>query len=158
MTVEPHVLSVIDGQSADECPDPFDSPLTAETDPLLADLWDDPRDAVTINFNRGETVLVEFVLSDESGGKQRPALIWSSSQFLAARRDVVVADVTSNTTRRLLGDHRVGDWRSAGLVYPSTVTAIIRTIGRTMIRRRLGTLTAFDLAAFEALLRRALGL
>ena len=45
MTAEPHVLSVIDGPSADECPDPFDSPLTAETDPLLADLWDNPRDA-----------------------------------------------------------------------------------------------------------------
>ena len=45
MTVEPHVLSLIDGQSADECPDPFDSPFTPETDPLLADLWDDPRDA-----------------------------------------------------------------------------------------------------------------
>ena len=111
-----------------------------------------------IAFERGDIVLVEFVFSDESGNKRRPALVVSARAYHRARQEVIVAAVTSNVTRRLFGDHVIAEWRSAGLLFPSTVTGIIRTIKQTMIHRRLGALAVHDLEAFERVLRRSLRL
>lgn len=83
--------------------------------------------------NRGDIVLVGFVFSEESGTKLRPALVISSQHYHRARQEVVVAAITSNVTRRLLGDHLIADWKGAGLLFPSLVTGIFRTIKRTMI-------------------------
>ena len=112
----------------------------------------------TTAFRRGDVVLVEFVFTDESGAKLRPALIISSVAYQRARQEAVIAAVTGNVTRRLFGDHVLGDWQAAGLLFPSTVTGIIRTIKQSMIRRTLGSLAAADLVAFDRGLRRTLGL
>jgi mRNA interferase MazF len=72
----------------------------------------------TTTFERGDVVLVGFIFSDESGAKRRPALIVSSSQYQVGRREVIVAAITSNTRRRLFGDHAVREWRRAGLLFP----------------------------------------
>ncbi len=66
-----------------------------------------------------------------------------------------MAAITSNVARRL-GDHLVSNWKSAGLLFPSVVTGIIRTVERAMIRRRLGALTAGDLGSVERGLRESL--
>ena len=108
--------------------------------------------------SRGDVVLVEFVFSDESGAKLRPALVVSSSLYNLARQEVIIAAITSNVTRQLVGDHVIVDWEHAGLLYPSSATGIIRTIKRSMLRRRLGVLTAHDVNAFDQVLRRSLGL
>ena len=109
-------------------------------------------------FNRGDVVLVRFVFSDESGAKLRPAVVVSSRAYNKARQEVIVAAVTSNVDRRLFGDRLVVDWRAAGLLFPSLVTGILRTIRRAMIERRLGALPAKDLAAVDQELRRSLAL
>jgi len=110
------------------------------------------------SYGRGDIVLVEFAFSDESATKLRPALVISTALYHRAREEVIVAAITSNTRRRLVGDHIVADWQHAGLLFPSTVTGIIRTIKRSMIRRRLGSLVMEDLDAFDRVLRRSLGL
>jgi mRNA interferase MazF len=110
------------------------------------------------SYGRGDIVLVEFAFSDESATKLRPALGISTALYHRAREEVIVAASTSNTRRRLVGDHIVADWQHAGLLFPSTVTGIIRTIKRSMIRRRLGSLAMEDLDAFDRVLRRSLGL
>jgi len=107
---------------------------------------------------RGDVVLVEFVFSDESGAKLRPALIVSSDAYHRARQEVVIAAITSNVTRRFFGDHPIADWQRTGLLFPSTVTGIVRTIRRSMIRRSLGSVTQRDLDAFGGALRSSLGL
>jgi mRNA interferase MazF len=109
-------------------------------------------------FRRGDVVLVRFVFSDESGAKLRPAVVVSSRAYHSTRQEVVVAAVTSNVERRLLGDHLLADWRAAGLLYPSRATGILRTIRRAMIERRLGSLSGRDLAAVGRELRRSLAL
>jgi len=103
-------------------------------------------------------VLVGFVFADESGSKNRPALIVSSPAYNRRRTEVVVAAITSNTERRLFADHPVREWKSAGLLFPSLVTGIIRTIKRKMIERRLGALARADLDAVDRELRRTLAL
>lgn len=107
---------------------------------------------------RGDVVLVTFVFSDESGEKLRPALVLSSKGWQSARGEVLVAAITSQTERRLFGDHLVVDWRAAGLLSPSLVTGILRTVKKSMIKRRLGSLVKADLDAVVRELRRSLDL
>jgi len=109
-------------------------------------------------YSRGDIVLVGFMFSDESGKKLRPAVIISSSAYHRARQEVVVAAITSNVRRRLFGDHLIADWKGAGLLFPSVVTGIFRTIKRMMIDRKLGSMPKPDLAAIDRELRRSLGL
>jgi mRNA interferase MazF len=111
-----------------------------------------------IACNRGDIVLVGFVFAEETGSKVRPALVISSRAYHRARQEVIVAAITSNVRRRLFGEHLLGDWKAAGLLFPSLVTAIVRTVKRTMIDRKLGSLTKADLQAVDGELRRALGL
>jgi len=109
--------------------------------------------------NRGDVVLVAFVFSDDSGRKLRPAVVISAAARHGVRREAVVAAITSNVGRRLLGDHlMISEWRGAGLLFPSAVTGIIRTINHTMIERKLGSLGTADMEAVERELRRSLGL
>jgi mRNA-degrading endonuclease toxin of MazEF toxin-antitoxin module len=109
-------------------------------------------------YSRGDVVLVGFVFSDESGKKFRPALVLSSPAYHRGRQEVIVAAITSNIGRRLFGDHLIADWKGAGLLFPSSVTAILRTIKRTMIDRKLGAMPKTDMEAVHRELRRSLGL
>lgn len=105
---------------------------------------------------RGDIVLVGFIFSDESARKLRPAMVLSSPGYTRARREVMVAAISSNVRRRLFGDHVIEDWKSAGLLFPSLVTGILRTITQGMIERRLGVMSAPDMAAVDRELRRSL--
>lgn len=109
-------------------------------------------------YSRGDVVLVGFVFSDESGRKLRPAVVISAPAYQRAREEVIVAAITGNIRRRLFGDHQIAEWRGAGLLFPSVVTGILRTIKRTMIDRKLGSLRKPDQLAVDQGLRRSLGL
>jgi mRNA interferase MazF len=110
-------------------------------------------------YSRGDVVLVGFVFSDESGKKLRPAVVVSSPAYHRARQEVIVAAITSNVRRRrLFSDHPIADWKGAGLLFPSLVTGILRTIKLTMIDRQLGSMPKPDLEAIDRGLRRSLGL
>jgi len=109
-------------------------------------------------YNRGDVVLVGFIFSEESGKKLRPAVVISSPAYHRARQEVVVAAITSNVRRRLFGDHLIADRKGAGLLFPSLVTGIFRTIKRTMIDRKLGSMPNPDMEAVDRELHRSLGL
>ncbi len=108
-------------------------------------------------YNRGDVVLVSFVFSDEPGKKFRPAVVISSSAYNRARQEVVVAAITSNIRRRHFGDHLIANWKGAGLLFPSLATGILRTVKRTMIDRKLGTMPKPDMESIDRELRRSLG-
>jgi len=109
-------------------------------------------------YSRGDVVLVNFVFSDETGERRRPAVIVSSDTYQQSRQETIIAAITSRTDRILVGDHLIGDWRGAGLLFPSVATGIIRTIKQGMIAKRLGTMARTDMQAIEGNLRDALGL
>jgi mRNA-degrading endonuclease toxin of MazEF toxin-antitoxin module len=67
-------------------------------------------------------------------------LVISSSTYNRERKEVVVAAITSNVRRRLLGDHLIVDWKGAGLLFPLVATAILRTVTRGMMDRKLGAM------------------
>jgi mRNA interferase MazF len=109
-------------------------------------------------YSRGDVVLVSFVFSDETGEKRRPAVVISSKAYLTSRNEAIIAAITSNTDRILVGDHRIEDWQAAGLLFPSVVTGIIRTVKQGMITGKLGIMLASDMQAIESNLRIAFDL
>ena len=74
------------------------------------------------------------------------------------RQDIVVAAITSNVRRRLFGDHVIKDWKGAGRLFPTLATGIVRTVKRTMVERKLGSMPRPDMDAIDRTLRRSLGL
>jgi len=112
----------------------------------------------TYKIRRGDIVLVKFVFADEQGVKQRPGLIVSAARYHRSRREAILAAITSQVGRSLVGDYRLAQWKEAGLPLPSTVTGIIRTIKQDMIIRKLGALSATELAIVDSQLRVSLAL
>jgi len=110
------------------------------------------------NASRGDIVIVKFVFADEKGVKQRPALIVSSERYHQSRREAVLLAITSNVGRVLAGDYKVKAWRESGLMFPSIVTGIVRTIKQEMIVDKLGELPAAELRAVDKQLRETLAL
>ena len=107
---------------------------------------------------RGDVVLVRFVFADQKGAKRRPGLIISADRYHRGRREAILAAITSNVGRLLVGDYAITDWREAGLLSPSVVTGIVRTIKQDMIADKLGALPAAELTAVEGKLREILAL
>lgn len=109
-------------------------------------------------YRRGDVVLVPIDFTDRSGSKVRPAVVVSAEEYNRGP-DVLIASITSN--REPLphpGDHRLKEWKAAGLLKPSLAQTKLATVEAFMIRRKLGALAAEDLAVFEDGLREALGL
>jgi hypothetical protein len=69
-----------------------------------------------------------------------------------------VAAVTSNVDRVLFGDHLLAGWKEAGLLFPSLVTGILRTIKAQMIHRRLGSIPPREMTSIDLNLHKILAL
>jgi mRNA interferase MazF len=109
-------------------------------------------------YKRGDIVLVNFLFSDESRLKHRPAVVISSPIYHRSRQEIIVAAVTSNIDRMLFGDYLLAGWKEAGLLFPSLVTGIIRTIKSEMIHRRLGSIPPREMTYLDLNLHEILGL
>ena len=108
-------------------------------------------------YKHGDIVLVDFGFSEGVGSKKRPALAISSDEYHRGRQEVIVAAITGNTKRALFGDTKIDKWKEAGLIYPSLVTGIIRTIKGAMIIRKLGILLPQDFQRVQKNLGKAMG-
>ena len=109
-------------------------------------------------YSRGDVVLASFVFADETGAKQRPAVIISSDAYHQQRQEAIISAITSRINRILVGDHPINHWREAGLLFPSVATGIIRTIKQPMIVRKLGKMPEGDLKEIDEQLSTALGI
>ena len=108
-------------------------------------------------IKRGDVVLVEVVFSDGTETKKRPALVISSGDYHRSRQEVIIAAITSNVTRILMGDTLIDKWEEAGLLYPSLVAGIIQTIKKNMINRKLGALSKDDFQSVQENLKKSMG-
>ena len=113
---------------------------------------------LTIEYKRGDIVLVNFVFAEETGSKRHPVLILSSNRYMEERQDVIVSAITSNTRRLLVSDHLMFDWEAADLLFPSVTTRIIRMIKQSMIERKMGEVSLVDLDEIESNLTQILEL
>jgi mRNA interferase MazF len=111
-----------------------------------------------IECSRGDVVLVNFIFSDESGVKRRPAVVISSNEYNRSRNEAIVAAITSQINRLLIGDYLIADWGKAGLLFPSVATGIIRTVKHTMIDRKIGAMPVTEMEIINSKLRVVLNL
>lgn len=109
------------------------------------------------NYKCGDIVIVNFGFSEETGFKKRPALIISTKQYHKNRQEVIVMAITSNIKRVLFGDTKLFQWKESALLFPSVVTAIVRTIKANMIYRRIGSLSKKDFQRVEKNLTQSIG-
>lgn len=105
-----------------------------------------------------DIVLVNFVFAEETGSKRRPVLLLSPDEYMEGRQEAVVSAITSNTRRILTGDYLMVGWEDSGLIFPSVVTGILRTIKQSMIERKMGEISPRDLAEIESNLTKILEL
>jgi mRNA interferase MazF len=101
---------------------------------------------------------VGFLFSDEFGLKQRPAVVLSSQAYHRNRQEIVVATATSHVDRVLFGDHLLAGWKAAGLLFPSLMTEILRTIKSQMIHRKLGSIPLREMTSIDLNLHKILAL
>jgi hypothetical protein len=93
-----------------------------------------------------------------SSTTEHSGLVISTDKYQQGRREVVLAAITSNVGRLLVGDYKIKAWRESGLLHPSIVTGIVRTITRDLIAGTMGTLPASELRSVEDKLREILAL
>lgn len=110
------------------------------------------------NYDFGDVILVKFIFSEGSDAKFRPALVLSTKNHHNSWRELIMAAITSNVERQLVGNTKLNDWKSAGLLHASLVTGIIRTIKEDMVDRKLGALSRRDLQTVERNLKRIFGI
>jgi mRNA interferase MazF len=107
-------------------------------------------------YHKGDLVLVQFPFSSAAGHKDRPAVVISSDLYHDQWDELLVVALTSRTPKLARPtDYLLLDWISAGLLQPSWFRSHLATVDRRIIIRKLGVLSARDLAAVENCLRLA---
>ncbi len=112
----------------------------------------------TIPCNTGDVILVPFKFADSDELKPRPAIIVSVEEFHNSRQDAVMLALTGRRGRNYFGDCEIQDWREARLAKPSTAKGVFRTIDRSLVYRRLGSLTVRDFRRVKDSIRAILGI
>ena len=96
-------------------------------------------------FEFGSIVLITFPFTDQTGSKQRPAVVISSKAYQHAKPDVILMEVTSwIQAKPSLGEVMIEEWKTAGLLKPSIIKPVIFTAEKRLIRKVLGQLEEND--------------
>jgi len=99
----------------------------------------------------GEVVVTNFVYSDLSGAKVRPALVVSKPEFVVATGLVVVAAISGQPVKNAF-EYRLSDWEEAGLNLPSKVcVGKLFTVNSGLVKK-IGKLNENDFAEVKKLL------
>jgi mRNA interferase MazF len=110
------------------------------------------------DYSFGDVLLVPFPFTNQTTGKQRPAVVVSSTEYNFNRPDIVLMAVTSQIRLPVpYGDTAVIHWEKGGLIKPSVMKPIFTTIEKGLIIRKLGTLAKADKQALHETLRKSLG-
>ncbi|HEX8846113.1 MAG TPA: type II toxin-antitoxin system PemK/MazF family toxin [Pyrinomonadaceae bacterium] len=103
----------------------------------------------------GAVVIVDF--PGAMGIKRRPVVIVSTPAYHAARPDVILAVITTQTTGATgPTDYLLQDWSAAGLRHPSAFRSYLATLPATNVIAELGQLSDRDWQEVQARLRVAL--
>lgn len=109
-------------------------------------------------YSFGEVLLVSFPFTDQSGKKQRPAVVVSSDRYQRERPDLILMPITSqNPGSTRFGDVPMSDSHAAGLLMPGVIKPILFTIEATLIRKPLGQLSDNDQRALRHCIAQLIG-
>jgi mRNA interferase MazF len=118
-----------------------------------------------MNVQRGDVVMVDWLYSDRSGSKRRPALVLQADAYNNALDDTILAMITSSARRRVGAatqldiDVSTSDGRLAGLSFNSVVQCEnLVTVDKQFILRVRGEFSAALMRQIDDCLKAALGL
>ncbi|MCL4322667.1 MAG: type II toxin-antitoxin system PemK/MazF family toxin [Deltaproteobacteria bacterium] len=110
-------------------------------------------------YKKGDIVLVPFPFSDQTFIKKRPAVIISSDVYNSHSLDIIIMAVTSNLKNSIMTNEcEIKDYSSAGLLKPSIIKSAISTIDKSLVLKRLGSLSSEDSDSLNKILRELLAL
>ena len=112
----------------------------------------------TRRVRRGDVVILDTPFPDDTGSKRRPGVIVSTEEFHRGRREVLIASLTGNVARRLVGKYILLDWALAGLDRSSATSGQMETAARSRISRRIGSVSGRDMAGITESLKEIFGL
>lgn len=112
----------------------------------------------TRRVRQGDVVLLDTPFPDDTGSKMRPGVIVSTEGYHRGRRDVLIASLTGNISRRLAGKYVLLDWALAGLDRSSAISGQMETVARSRLGRRIGSVSNRDMAGIVEALKEIFGM
>lgn len=110
-------------------------------------------------YEKGDVILVPFPFSNQSTIKKRPAIVISSNTYNKISADVVIMAITSQTEKTIgIGECLIKDWKNSGLLKSSAVKPAISTIEKTLILKKMGSLSPGDFLSMQNALKEILDL
>jgi mRNA interferase MazF len=111
-----------------------------------------------VPYQFGDVILVPFPFSNQTAGKQRPAVVISSVAYHANRPDLLIMAITSQAhTAQDFATVTLVDWSAANLLKPSYAKPVLTTLEQALVIRRMGSLTAFDQHALRNMIAQLIG-
>jgi mRNA interferase MazF len=118
-----------------------------------------------MNVQRGDVVMVDWLFSDRSGSKRRPALVVQANAYNIVLDDTILALITSSSRRRVGAatqleiDIASPDGIQTGLAINSVVQCEnLLTVDRGFILRVRGRFSTALMQQIDACLKAALGM
>lgn len=109
-------------------------------------------------YKKGDIILVPFPFSNQTFSKKRPVVVISSDFYNSRYLDIIIMAVTSNTQNPLrIRECLIGDYASAGLLKSSVIKSAISSIDKSLILKKLGTLSSEDLDLLDKTLKEFFG-
>ena len=110
-------------------------------------------------YEKGDVILVPFPFSNQSAIKKRPAIVISSNAYNRISADIVIMAITSQIEKTIrVGECLIKDWQNAGLLKSSAINPAISTIEKTLILKKMGSLSHGDFISMENALKEILDL
>jgi len=97
------------------------------------------------NILKYDVVIVKFPFASSLKYKARPAVVVSSDDYNASRRDtLLILAISSGFENKLDFEVELEDWKETGLLKPSLFKAAIATIEKESVISKVGTLSTID--------------
>jgi mRNA interferase MazF len=104
-------------------------------------------------YKQGDVLLVPYPFTDQGGTKQRPAVVLSGTVYNQSHPDLILAPITSQITHTQ-DEIILSNWKTAGLLKPSSVKPLLSSLETSLVRRKLGKLSPSDVDQIRALFTR----
>lgn len=110
------------------------------------------------SFSFGQVLCVPFPFTNQAGGKQRPAVVISSTAYNNARADLILMAITSQVRQPLnFAEVIIDDWQTAGLLKISVFKPVITTQEQQLVIKTLGHLAPQDKLVLKNNLAKVIG-
>lgn len=111
-----------------------------------------------IVYEPGDVVLVPYPFGERAGGRKRPALVISPTEYNQNTSELIIAQITGRLSGEARpGDYTIENWKEANLPRPALVRCRLATLQTSLVLRRLGKLTEMDFRNAQAAINAALG-